>query len=52
MKIEEIDITEIKPYKNNPREIPVEAVEKVMQSINFPINHFSLFIFKTPMNAS
>ena len=33
MKIEEIDITEIKPYKNNPREIPVEAVEKVMQSI-------------------
>ena len=33
MKIEEIDISEIKPYKNNPREIPVEAVEKVMQSI-------------------
>ena len=33
MKIEEINISEIKPYKNNPREIPVEAVEKVMQSI-------------------
>ena len=33
MKIEEIDISEIKPYKNNPREIPIEAVEKVMQSI-------------------
>lgn len=33
MNIEEIDINEIKPYKNNPREIPIEAVEKVMKSI-------------------
>ncbi len=33
MKIEEIDINEIKPYKSNPREIPIEAVEKVMKSI-------------------
>ena len=33
MKIEEIDINEIKPYKNNPREIPIEAVDKVMESI-------------------
>lgn len=33
MKIEEIDINEIKPYKNNPREIPVEAVERVQDSI-------------------
>ena len=33
MKIEEIDISEIKPYKNNPREIPMESVQKVMNSI-------------------
>ena len=33
MKIEEVDINTIKPYKNNPREIPFEAVEKVKQSI-------------------
>ena len=33
MKIEEVDIDTIKPYKNNPREIPIEAVEKVKQSI-------------------
>ena len=33
MKIEEVDINTIKPYKNNPREIPIEAVEKVKQSI-------------------
>ena len=26
MKIEEIDITEIKPYKNNPREIDLSNV--------------------------
>jgi ParB-like chromosome segregation protein Spo0J len=33
MKIEEIDINLIKPYKNNPREISQEAVNKVAQSI-------------------
>ena len=33
MKIEEIDINLIKPYKNNPREIPMESVQKVMSSI-------------------
>ena len=33
MKIEEIDIDLIKPYKNNPREIPMESVQKVMSSI-------------------
>ena len=33
MKIEEIDIDLIKPYKNNPREIPMESVQKVMNSI-------------------
>ena len=33
MKIEEIDINLIKPYKNNPREISQEAVDKVKKSI-------------------
>ena len=33
MKLEEIDINLIKPYKNNPREIPMESVQKVMSSI-------------------
>jgi ParB-like chromosome segregation protein Spo0J len=33
MKIEEIDISLIKPYKNNPREISKEAVNKVKKSI-------------------
>ena len=33
MKIEEMDIDLIKPYKNNPREIPMESVQKVMNSI-------------------
>ncbi len=33
MKVEEIDIDLIKPYKNNPREIPMESVQKVMNSI-------------------
>ena len=33
MKIEEVDIDLIKPYKNNPREIPMESVQKVMNSI-------------------
>lgn len=33
MKIEEVDIKVIKPYKNNPREIPMESVQKVMASI-------------------
>ena len=33
MKIEEIDISLIKPYKNNPREISKEAVDKVKKSI-------------------
>ena len=33
MKLEEIDINLIKPYKNNPREISQEAVNKVAQSI-------------------
>ena len=33
MKIEEIDIDLITPYKNNPREIPMESVQKVMNSI-------------------
>ena len=33
MKIEEIDINNIKPYKNNPREISQEAIEKVANSI-------------------
>ena len=33
MKIEEIDIDLIKPYKNNPREISKEAVDKVKKSI-------------------
>ena len=33
MKLEEIDINLIKPYKNNPREISQEAVDKVKKSI-------------------
>ena len=33
MKIEEIDISLIKPYKTNPREISQEAVNKVKNSI-------------------
>ena len=33
MEIREINIDEIKPYKNNPREISNEAVEKVVKSI-------------------
>tara|TARA_R100000329_G_scaffold69925_3_gene61156 strand:- start:308 stop:934 length:627 start_codon:yes stop_codon:yes gene_type:complete len=33
MNVEEIDIDLIKPYKNNPREIPMESVQKVMNSI-------------------
>jgi len=33
MKLEEIDINLIKPYKNNPREIPIESVKKVADSI-------------------
>ena len=33
MKLEEVDIDSIKPYKNNPREIPMESVQKVMNSI-------------------
>ena len=33
MKIEEVDINIIKPYKNNPREIPIEAVDSVKKSI-------------------
>ena len=33
MEIQEIDINDIKPYKNNPREIPMESVQKVMNSI-------------------
>ncbi len=33
MEIKEINIDEIKPYKNNPREISNEAVEKVVKSI-------------------
>ena len=33
MKLEEVDINTIKPYKNNPREIPMESVQKVMSSI-------------------
>jgi len=33
MEIKEINIDEIKPYKNNPREIPMESVQKVMNSI-------------------
>jgi len=33
MEIQEINIDEIKPYKNNPREISNEAVEKVVKSI-------------------
>ena len=33
MKIEEMDIDLIKPYKNNPREISMESVQKVMNSI-------------------
>lgn len=33
MNIEEIDIDKIIPYKNNPREISKEAVEKVKNSI-------------------
>ena len=34
MKIEEIDINLIKPYKNNPREISADAVKKVRNSIS------------------
>lgn len=34
MKIEEIDINSIIPYKNNPRDISQEAVEKVKNSIS------------------
>jgi len=33
MKIEEINLDQIIPYKNNPREISTEAVEKVKNSI-------------------
>ena len=33
MKIETINIKDIKPYKNNPREISTEAINKVMKSI-------------------
>jgi hypothetical protein len=33
MEIQEININEIKPYKNNPREISNEAIEKVANSI-------------------
>lgn len=33
MQIETIDINSIKPYKNNPREIPIESVKKVADSI-------------------
>ena len=33
MKVQEIDISLIKPYKNNPREIPKESVQKVIKSI-------------------
>jgi len=33
MEIKEINIDEIIPYKNNPREIPMESVQKVMNSI-------------------
>ena len=33
MNIEEIDLDKIIPYKNNPREISKEAVEKVKNSI-------------------
>ena len=33
MKLEEVDINSIKPYKNNPREISKEAVDKVKKSI-------------------
>ena len=34
MKIEEINLDQIIPYKNNPREISNEAVEKVKNSIS------------------
>ena len=33
MKVQEIDISLIKPYKNTPREIPKESVQKVIKSI-------------------
>ena len=33
MKVQEIDINLIKPYKSNPREISKEAIEKVKKSI-------------------
>ena len=33
MKLEEIDINLIVPYKNNPREIPIESVKKVANKI-------------------
>jgi ParB-like chromosome segregation protein Spo0J len=33
MKIEEVDINEIIPYKNNPREISQESITKVAESI-------------------
>lgn len=33
MKIEEINIDEIKPYKTNPREISKESIDKVKKSI-------------------
>ena len=33
MKVQEIDINLIKPYKNNPREIPQESIQKVVKSI-------------------
>ena len=40
IKMEEVDIDLIKPYKNNPREISAEAVQKVMKSIKeFGYNH-------------
>ena len=31
MKVEEMKIDDIVPYKNNPREIPMESVQKVMK---------------------
>ena len=33
MKVQEIDISLINPYKNNPREIPQESIQKVVKSI-------------------
>lgn len=42
MKIEEIKVSELKPYENNPRIIPEEAVERVAASIRE-------FGFKVPL---